>query len=105
MSTLPDGFSALEPYVAIWTAPDLASRAGLRDNSTEAERRTFHAVMGPPVVPALERLAGRALDTLDAGEQCLLDLVLAYPHVAMAVEVQGDAEARHAALRGHMRIS
>lgn len=105
MSALPSGFAALEPFVGVWNAPDLAARAGLRDDSSEAGRLAFHAAMRPLVMPALERLDGKPLDALDAAERRLLELLLAYPHVAMAVEVQSDAEAKHAASRRHMRIT
>ncbi|MCT2401153.1 hypothetical protein [Novosphingobium mangrovi (ex Huang et al. 2023)] len=105
MSVLPDGFAALEPFAGLWSAPDMAARAALRDAVGDAERQAFHAAMKSLVRPALERLDGKPLDALDPAERLLLALVLAYPHVAMAVEVQGGAEVRHAALRRHMRIT
>lgn len=105
MSHLPEGFAVLEPYLDLWSAPDIASRAVLRAVRSDAERRAFHAAMAPLVVPALDSLAGKPLDALDPAEQRLLQLALAYPHVVMAVEVQGDAEERHARLREFMRIT
>lgn len=102
MSVLPPGFAALEPFVDAWSASGIADRAALRDASTPEARAALHTVLAPLVAPALDSLAGRPSDALEPAERTLLDLVLMFPHLAMAVEMQGDAESAHAALRRHM---
>lgn len=49
-------------------------------------------------------LDSRPIDGLSETEQRLMNLCLAFAHIALAVEVQGPDEARHAALSAHMKI-
>jgi len=102
---LPTGFEALEPFIARFAVRGTAARAALRGELSEAERAAFHAAARDLVGPALDRLDARPLDTLDEGERTLLALCLTFAHVALAVEIQGPDEARHAELRQHMRVT
>lgn len=102
---LPEGFAALEPFVAQWAAPDMIERERRRGGAGKAELQSFHAAAGPLAAAALDRLAGKPLADLDGAERRLLDLVLAYAHVALAIEVQGASEPAHASLRAHMVIT
>lgn len=95
-STLPAGFEALEPFVAGWAIKGAASRARRRLESEEADRVAFFEAARPLLEPALARLDAKPLDQLDEAEKRLMDLMLAFAHVALAVEIQGDDEARHA---------
>lgn len=102
---LPIGYEALESFVEQWAAADLVSRAAARDISTAEERRAFHEAASPLAAQALALLGPVPRAAMTEPQQRLLDLLLAYAHLIMAVEVQGPAEPRHAALRVHMRIT
>lgn len=102
---LPAGFEALEPFVDRFALSTTAERAAARGDSTAEERAAFHAAAAPLVPQALDLLDTRALDSLDPAEQRLMNLALAFAHVALAVEIQGPDEDRHAMLRRHMRIT
>jgi len=102
---LPAGFEALEPFVERFALDTTADRAERRSESTREERAAFHAAMQPLVGAALDLLDTRGLDKLDPAEQRLMNLALAYTHVALAVEVHGPDEERHARQRSHMRIT
>lgn len=102
---LPSGFAALEPFVAKWAVKGANNRALLRLNSTEAERVAFFNAGKPLLAPALALLDAKPLADLDAAEQRLMLLTLAFAHVALAVEMQGDAEPRHAVGARFMRIT
>ena len=53
----------------------------------------------------LDFLDTKPLDALDPAERRLLALCLSFAHVALAVELQGPDEARHAEMRAYMRIT
>jgi hypothetical protein len=106
MSTsLPSGFEALEPFVARFAVSGTANRAQLRGDATRADREAFHAAAKDLIAPALDLLDTKPLGGLDAREQRLLDLALSFSHIALAVEIQGPDEERHAKLRRYMRIT
>lgn len=106
MSTsLPAGFESLEPFVERFALAGTANRAQLRSDSTPEERAAFHAAAKDLVGPALDLLDKKPVDSLDEAEQRLLNLCLSFAHVALAVEVQGADEERHAAMREYMRIT
>ena len=102
---LPEGFAALEAFVPIWASERSSDRARRRLDSTEGERAAFHAAVQPLLGDALERLDRKPLGSLDAAETRLLNLLLAFAHVAMSIEVQGEDENRFAELSRHMRIT
>lgn len=95
-SSLPAGFEALEPFVAGWAIKGAANRARRRLDSEEAERVAFFEAAKPLLQPALAHLDQKPLDQLDAREKRLMDLMLTFAHITLAVETQGDEEAKHA---------
>lgn len=104
-SMLPAGFETLEPFVDRFAIAGSANRAQLRSDTTPAEREAFHAAAKDLIGPALDLLDTKPLAALDAAEQRLLNLTLSFAHIALAVEIQGPDEERHAALRSYMRIT
>ncbi len=102
--TLPAGFAALEPFAQRFAIEGTAQRAQLRSEATKQERAAFFAAARDLIAPALDMLDTKPLAELDEAEQRLLNLTLSFAHIALAEEVQGPDEARHAALREHMRI-
>lgn len=102
---LPAGFEALEPFAARWAIDGSAARAQARNDSSEEERVAFFEAAKGLVGPALDLLDAKPLGALDAAEQRLMNLTLSFAHVAMAVEVHGKAEPRHAEFRKLMRIT
>jgi hypothetical protein len=104
-STLPAGFEALEPFAARFAVAGTANRAQLRGEATREEREAFYAAAKDLIAPALDLLDRKPLDQLDPSERRLLDLALSFSHIALAVEIQGPDEERHAELRSYMRIT
>ena len=104
-ATLPAGFETLEPFVERFAIAGTANRAQLRSDATREEREAFHAAAKDLIAPALDLLDQKPLDGLDASEQRLLNLTLSFAHIALAVEIQGPDEERHAELRSYMRIT
>lgn len=104
-TSLPDGFAHLEPFVAIWAVPGLAVREAVRGQSSEAERRAFYDAIGDDIPAILDQLSAKPLAELDEAEQRLLRLALAFTHVALAVEIQEEAEPVHRDLRAHLVLS
>lgn len=102
---LPVGFEALEPFVERFAVAGTANRAQLRADVTPAEREAFHAAAKDLIAPALDLLDKKPLNGLDEREKRLLELTLSFAHVALAVEIQGPDEERHAELRAYMRIT
>jgi hypothetical protein len=104
-TTLPAGFEALAPFVEAWAAADANGRLQARLNSTEAERNAFFAATQPLLANGLAYLDGKPLDAYDADEDRLMRLFLAFAHVALAVETQGDDEPKHAAAAQFITIT
>jgi hypothetical protein len=104
-AALPDGFAALEPFVARWAVEGSSRRASLRTASTAEEREAFFAAASPLLDTALDHLDQRPLYDLDAAERRLMNLMLSLAHVAMAVEIQGPDEAKSAPWRDRMQIT
>jgi hypothetical protein len=102
---LPAGYEALEPFVTQWAIAGTANRDRARGASSEEERLAFFEAAKTFVPQALERLDAKPLKELDAREKRLMDLLLSFAHVAMAVEMLGKAEPRHAQFRQEMRIT
>lgn len=103
--TLPAGFAALEPFADRFALSGTANRAALRGEASAAEREAYYAAAKDLIEPALDLLDSKPLDALSAEEQRLMDMVLAFAHIALAVEVQGPDEEKHAQLRHFMRIT
>jgi hypothetical protein len=105
MSQLPPGFAALAPFAAQWAIDGTANRARRRTTASDAERRAFFAAGQPLLAEALDYLDTKPLGTLDDADMRLMNLALSLAHVSFAIEIQGDAEAKHAPLREMMVIT
>ncbi len=105
MSALPTGFEALEPFVDHWAVAGSAARTVLRGESTPEEREAFYAAATPLAAQALDHLDAKPLATLDAAETRLMDMMLSFAHVSIAVEIQKEDEPQHALLRAHMPVT
>ena len=102
---LPPGFETLEPFVAQWAVHGTNARAELRGSSRPEQRQAFYDAAKDVVAGALDELDRKPLAELDTAEKRLLDLLLSFAHVALAVEIQGPDEGKHAELRSHMPIT
>ena len=105
MSLLPEGYASLEPFVDRFAVSGTANRAALRTDASEKERVAFFEAAKDLIAPALDQLDRKPLGELDERERRLLDLALSFAHIALAVEIQGPDEARHARMREYMRIT
>lgn len=103
-NSLPAGFEALEPFADRFAISGTANRAQLRGDCTREEREAFYTAAKDLIDPALDMLDRKDLGNFDAAEQRLMNLTLSYAHIALAVEVQGPDEEKHAKLREHMKI-
>ena len=101
---LPDGFEALSPFVESWSADSAAGRADCRQSSAEDSRQAFYAAASPLLPDALDYLDRKPLRELNEAEQRLMNLALSFAHLAMAVELHREQEAKHARDRHHLRI-
>lgn len=101
---LPPQFAALEPYVDHWAVGDSDTRMHRRLESTAAQREAFRDDMLANLDDVLAHLDAQPLDALAAEDERLLDLVLALPHVALAVEQQRELEPLHAQMQAAFRI-
>jgi hypothetical protein len=99
---LPGGYEALEPFVDFWSVAGTAARDRRRGESTPEQREAFYAAAKDIVGQALAELDAKPLGELDASEERLMNLMLSFAHVTLAVEMMGDAEARHATFRAVM---
>ena len=104
MSALPAGFEALEPFVAIWAIDGAAARDRMRGTASDAERQAFYAAALPLIPDALDQLDQTPLAEHDAAQKRLMNLCLSFAHVAQAVEMQADDEAKHRPNRETMII-
>jgi hypothetical protein len=102
---LPPGFEALEAFVAHWAAASADERDRLRAESSEVDRVAFYGAAKDRVAPALAFLDRKPLAEFDAREERLMNLMLCFAHVAIAVEIQRDLEEERAQARRHLRIT
>ena len=79
-----------------WSIKGANNRLQRRLSSTEAERVAFFDAGRGLLGPALAYLDRKPLQELDEPEERLMRLMLSFAHVALAVEVQGDDEPKHA---------
>ena len=103
-SSLPAVFESLEPFVARFAIAGTANRAQLRGDATREEREAFYNAAKDHIAPALDLLDRKTFDQFDARDHNLMNLTLSFAHIALAVEVQGPDEEKHARLRAHMKI-
>ena len=102
---LPPGFDALEPFVESWALAGAANRSNRRLQSSEAERIAFFNAAKDLVPAGLDYLDRKPLNQLDEREQRLMNLLLSFCHVSLAVEIQADDEPKHAAVRQFITIT
>jgi hypothetical protein len=105
MTNLPQGFAELTPFVAQWALATTAERAAVRGTSTSEERAAFYKAASPLAGAALDHLDNKALAAFDRSETNLMNLMLAFAHVSIAIEIQQGDEARHSPYRNLMRIT
>lgn len=105
MTLLPNGFATLEPFAATWAIDGSAARAAQRGHASAEDRSAFHAAMSPLILPALALLDAKPLADHDTAEQRLMQMCLAFAHIALAVETQGEDEAKHTPQRDEMIIT
>ncbi len=103
-NSLPAGFESLEPFAARFAIAGTANRAALRSDTTPEERQALYDAAKDRIAPALDFLDTRQLGSFNEQEQRLMNLALCFAHIAIAVEIQGPDEAKHAKLREHMKI-
>ncbi|MGE3691987.1 MAG: hypothetical protein AB7F98_11465 [Novosphingobium sp.] len=103
-STLPAGFESLEPFVDRFAISGTANRAQLRGDSSREEREAFYNAARDLIASALDSLDQKKFSEFDDKEQRLMNLTLSFAHIALAVEIQGPDEEKHARLREHMKI-
>lgn len=101
-SRLPSGFAALEPFAEHWSSPTLSGRDTSRLVSSADQRFSFYRVAKEEAERALDYLDRKRLSEFDDADNTLMRLMQSLIHVALAVEIQGDAEKIHA--RGACRL-
>ena len=104
-STLPPGFEVLQPFVESWAVAGAANRAHRRLTSSEPERMAFYETAKCLLAAALDHLDNKPVGQFDDREEQLMNLMLSFGHVSLAVEVQGDNEVNHACGRRHLKIT
>jgi hypothetical protein len=104
-SRLPAGFETLEPFVDAWALSSAAERAQMRLDQGGAGCAAFYAAAHDLLAPALAHLDKKSLAEFDEAEKRLMKLFLGFAHAALAVEVQRDDEAKHAADARFVRIT
>jgi len=102
---LPPGFEALEPFAEAWALAGAANRAERRTQSNEVERVAFYNAAKDVLPAALDYLDRKAVSGFDETEDRLMKLLLSLCHVALAVELQGDDEPKHAQSRRRLKIT
>ena len=102
---LPAGFEALDPFVEYWAVSGSANRDRRRGDSTPDQRVSFYQAAKGLVGDALQLLDAKGLGKFDEREDRLMNLMLSFAHVTMAVEMLKDAEVRHARFREVMKIT
>lgn len=89
---LPEGFQALEPWVAEWVLPDAVARMARRQSSDIADLRRFYDAVLPLGEAALEYLRQFQLGEMPPAAERLLKLMLSLAEVAPAVEWYGGPQ-------------
>lgn len=101
---LPAQFEALEPFVGFWAVESAAERTQRRTESSAAQRVAFFDAMRPALPDVLAMLDSKPIRAFDEAEERLMKLALSFAHVALAVEIQGEEEPKHARNRVHLQI-
>lgn len=99
---LPEGFEALEPFVCQWAIATMPGRDAMRARASAGERQAFYHAASRLLEPALDHLDRIALSSLNDNDERLMEIMLSLAHVALAEEVQREAEPEHSRLRSFM---
>jgi hypothetical protein len=86
---LPDGFAALEPYVADWALASESDRIKKRFATSMEAITGYYELMIERIDEILDYLDRFDIDALPEPEQRLMDMALSLVEVANAVEVYG----------------
>jgi hypothetical protein len=105
MSGLPAGFDTLEPYVADWARPTTADRDAARTELGTEARQAFYEAAKDLLEPALSYLDATPLVDHSPAQTNLMNLMLSFAHVSLAIEVQGPDEAKHTVNRQQLIIT
>ena len=95
----------MESLVPLWAIEGSAARAAKRDSSSANERQELFTALHPRLSEALEYLDQIGLPSFTNADQNLMNLLLSYAHVSLAVEVQGEDEAKLAIWRPKMQLT
>ncbi len=87
MSTLPERFADLEPFVADWALPTRAQRSEARLAKPHRELVAFHDAVAPGAEEAIAHLNGLDINALPDDASRLLHLVYSMILVSYAVNV------------------
>lgn len=104
MSSLPNAFAALLPFVKKWALAGEAARAAARSESTPEERQAFYDAAHPLLGTALDYLDTRWSGALAEEDSNLTRIMLSLASVALAVEVLQENETRHSQSRERLII-
>jgi len=104
-TSLPAGFEALQPFAATWAIEGANNRLRARLASAPADRVAFFDAAKGSLGPALDYLDSKPLAQFGGQDHRLMLLMLSFAHISLAVEIQGDDEARHAEGARHMTIT
>ncbi len=102
---LPEGFSALEPFVERWAIRTTRERDKARGESAFEDLQAFYDAGQPLLGQALAYLDTFPVKELAGKEQRLMDLMLSLAHASMAVEIHKEMEPQHAVSRQAMIIT
>lgn len=104
-SLLPAGYEALEPFVDTYAIDNAPRRAEMRGEAPSDIRDAFYEAAKPLLAQALDYLDTKSFDEYDERDKRLMWMMLSLAHVAIAVEIQGEDEERHAHLRTFMPVT
>jgi len=102
---LPDGFGDLAKWVSKWVLPTAADRLNVRCTSKMEELEEFYQALTPRAPAILDYLARYSLHELPVEAENLFKLLLALPHVAMAIELHHQPIAPNTPYPNDIRIS
>lgn len=103
--SLPAGFESLQPFVKQWAVETTHERDYCRSISSAEDRLAFFNTASDLLDPALCLLDKKPFAAMTVEERTLLNLMLSFAHVAMAVEIHGADEPSHARWRSRMKIT
>ena len=84
---LPEGFSALEPFVDRWAGDNTMARIAAREDSSMDEIRAFYDLMLEHAEKATDLINQYPLEKLPESVALLAKLMLGFCHATISVEV------------------